>query len=85
MAVLTNEEKNTIARKFIRRAYEELQDIATVDVIDLMTAAQETEDWISSNQASFVASLSEPFKSNSTAVQKTLLFTAVLLKTSGRL
>lgn len=85
MAILTDEEKNIIVRKFIRKAYEELRGIATVDVDDLKVAAQETENWISANQASFVASLNEPFRSNSTAAQKTLLFTAVLLKTSGNL
>jgi hypothetical protein len=46
---------------------------------DLRDAIDETDDWIEANQASFVAALSDPFKTASGAALKTLVFTAVAL------
>ena len=43
-------------------------------------AIQDTEDWIDANQASFVASLPQPFRGNTNAAEKTLLFVYVAMK-----
>ena len=42
-----------------------------------------TDTWIADNQAAFNAALPEPFKSNATLEQKTLLFCHVAMKRAG--
>lgn len=44
---------------------------------DLRTVINETDSWIDTNQASYLAALSTDFATNATAAQKTLLFCAV--------
>lgn len=50
---------------------------------DLDAAAAAVDTWITNNQASFVAALPEPFKTASSAAQKTLLFCYIALKRAG--
>ena len=52
---------------------------------DIRAAVDYTDTWIENNQASYVSGLPEPFKSNSTALQKTIVFavTAILRVTPG--
>jgi len=46
---------------------------------DLRDAIDAADDWIETNQASYVAALPEPFKAQSGAGLKTLVFCAVAL------
>jgi hypothetical protein len=85
MAVLTDEEKRKIAKRFVTRAYKELLDIADLDADQIIAAIQPTEDWIELNQGLFNAALPLPFRSTATAAQKTLLFTYVAFNRAGLL
>jgi hypothetical protein len=46
---------------------------------ELYAAIEDTDDWIDAAQSSFVAALPEPFRTESSQVEKTLLFCAVAL------
>jgi len=70
------------ARSWIRKFFVEPNDTATFDLDDLKAAFAAVDAW-ADNQASFVASLPEPFKSNSTAAQKSALLAYVAIKRTG--
>ena len=50
---------------------------------ELRAAVDATDDWIETNQASFVAALPDPFRTESTVTQKVQLFTYVTAKRFG--
>lgn len=50
---------------------------------DLDAALTAVDTWCTTNQASFIAALPEPFKSGSTAQQKALALAYVALKRTG--
>lgn len=50
---------------------------------ELRAAVDATDSWIDSNAASFVAALPQPFRGQSNAAQKTLLFVYVALRRAG--
>ncbi len=85
MAVLTRAQKKQIASPWVRAIIRDLKESQNLTGTDLEAAVQATEDWIASNQASFVAALPEPFKSNTTGAAKTLLFVHTAMKRSGLL
>ena len=74
---LNETDKQRVWRGFMRYLSNLRQVLANVSVTQLRTAVDETDTWIENNQANYVASLSEPFASNSTSAQKTLLFCLV--------
>ena len=85
MVVLTRQEKKNIASPWVRKVFQEAAKAADLTLSDLEPAIQDTEDWIGDNQASFVAALPEPFKGNTNAAEKTLLFVYVAMKRAGLL
>ena len=50
---------------------------------ELRAAVDATDDWIEANQASFVAALPAPFRTQSSLEQKVQLFTYVTAKRFG--
>ncbi len=50
---------------------------------DLRAAVDATDDWIEANQASYVAALPVPFRTQSNTAQKVQLFTYVTAKRFG--
>lgn len=50
---------------------------------DFQAAVTAVDAWCTANQASYLAALPEPFKSNSTAAQKALVLSAVALTRWG--
>lgn len=50
---------------------------------ELRAALDATDDWIEANQASYVAALPAPFRTQSTTAQKVQLFTYVTAKRFG--
>ncbi len=50
---------------------------------ELRDAVDATDDWIEDNQASYVAALPAPFRTQSTLAQKVQLFTYVTAKRFG--
>lgn len=57
----------------------------TLEKPDLVAAINAIDDWTDAATASFVAALPQPFKSASTADQKTVIFVYVLLRRAGLL
>ena len=79
MAELLTEDRQRIWRALMRywsKIREGLGEFAKSDLYDAIGA---TDTWINDNQASYNNALPEPFKTEATAVQKTLLFCAVAL------
>ena len=83
MAVLTEQEKRDIASKWVHDIYRAGGKTATMHRGDLISAVQDTEDWIASNQASYVAALGTPFSSEASGAEKTLLFCYTAMKRAG--
>ncbi len=85
MAVLTRAERKKIASPWVRKIIRDLGQSTNLTVTDLEAAVQATEDWIAANQASYVAALPEPFKANTDASAKILLFVYTAMKRGGLL
>lgn len=82
MAVLNAADRISVVVAVAKELFVKAKATATFNTDGLRTAVNETDDWIDSNQASYVASLSEPFASAS-AAQKTILFAIVAFKRAG--
>ena len=85
MAILTRAERKRVASPWVRAVIRDLGESKDLTVTDLEEAVQATEDWIAANQASYVAALPEPFKSNTTASAKVRLFVYTAMKRAGLL
>ncbi len=83
MVVFTRQEKKNIASPWVQRVFLKARKAADLSLSGLEPAIQATEDWIDTNQASFVAALPEPFKSKTNGTEKTLLFVYVAMKRAG--
>lgn len=80
MAVLSDAERKQVAAHMMR-----LAGVVPGPVVvpALIAAVNYTDDWIETNQPSYVTGLPEPYKSNSTTQQKTLLFCYDLMRRAG--
>ena len=85
MAVLTRLERKKIASPWVRKIITELDQSKNLTLTDLEAAVQYTEDWIEANQANYVAGLPQPFKANTDASAKILLFVYTAMKRGGLL
>ena len=85
MAVLSRAERKKIASPWVRKVIAELGQSKNLNFTDLEAAVQYTEDWIQSNQASYVSGLPQPFKANTNASAKILLFIYTSMKRGGLL
>ncbi len=79
MAVLTEEERVDSWARWMQDNAEDTPFIKQ----ELRSALDATDDWIEANQASFVAALPAPFRTQSTTAQKVQLFTYVTAKRFG--
>lgn len=80
---LTETDRNAIGKRWIVEALQKAKKTAAIDVPNINAAADAANAWVDLNQANFVASIPEPFASNTTAQEKTLLFAFVILRRAG--
>ena len=76
MATLPTEDRQRIWRGLMRY-WSSLKEVQAWSKADLQAAVNATDAWIDANQSSYNSALPEPFKSNATLAQKTILFCAV--------
>ncbi len=70
-------------RAWIKKMFVEANETAIFNLDELKAAFDAVDGWADANQASYVASLPEPFKSGSNASQKALLLSYVAMKRGG--
>lgn len=80
---LSTAQREQVWRGLMRYWSSQEEPIGDVTKQELLTAVGDVDDWIESSQANFNASLSNPFKSEATAEQKTLVFVAVAAMRQG--
>ena len=85
MAILTRAERKKAASPWVRKIITELRESKNLTVTDILAAFQYTEDWITANQASYVSGIPQPFKANTDASAKILLFVYTAMKRGGLL
>jgi hypothetical protein len=78
MAVLGETELQRIRDIIMRR-----RNVGTVTKPDLRAAVDATDTWIDNNTSSYNTALPEPFKSQATLQEKTILFCYVALERAG--
>jgi len=83
MALLSTEDRRRIWRGLMRYWSNLREALSGISKAELLEAVAATDDWIEANQVSYNAALPNPFKSNATALQKTLLFCAVAVTRVG--
>lgn len=83
MAIMTEQQRLDNMREWVKKVFVEKGDMATLNTDDIKAAVDATDTWIDNNQVSFNAALPEPFKTNATQEQKTLMLVYVTMKRSG--
>jgi hypothetical protein len=83
MAAMSNGERAAAAREFIRKAFQDLGETATMDTAAIKAALDATDDWVDANAASYNSALPAAFKNTATAAQKNLLFAYCCMKRAG--
>jgi len=87
MAVFTNADKIACAKQFYERHFQHIPGASTPWTKPQLAAAIDSiNNWVDANQASFLSTLATDapvFNSASTAQQKTLLFSYVILRKAG--
>ncbi len=76
MAELSTEDRQRIWRGLMR-FWSDSQTGQPWSKAELQSAVNATDTWINDNQVSYNSALPEPFQTNATAAQKTLLFCCV--------
>lgn len=76
MAVLSEGDRNRVLNGMLRYAARQGANPYKLKA-DVKAAIDDTDDWIEVNQSAFNTALSEPFATDATALQKTLLFMGV--------
>ncbi len=85
MAVLSRAERKQIASPWVQKIIKELRQSQNLNFTDLEAAVQYTDDWIDDNQSDWSTGLPEPFKANTDADAKILLFIYTAMKRGGLL
>jgi hypothetical protein len=84
MATLPDVDRQRIHRGLMRYWSGIFEELGNVSKTELKAAVDTTDQWIEDNQTSFNNALPNPFKTQATQAQKTLLFCAVaLMRVSG--
>ena len=79
MAVLSTEDRQRVTNGLMRLWSRERTTLGGVNKTQLRAAVDATDAWIEANQTSYNNALPNPFKTQATLVQKTLVFCAVAL------
>ena len=79
MALLSDTDRRRIWRGLMRYWSNIRETVVGCDKSDLLNAVNATDAWIDDNAGSYNTALPNPFKTNGTAEQKTLLFCCVAL------
>ena len=77
MATLSDTDRQRIWRGLMRHWSNLREVVSGISKAELRAAVDATDNWIEGNQVSYNASLPNPFKTQATQVQKTLLFCCV--------
>ena len=80
---LTADEIRQVARHWVRKAFKEPRKVANLDADQIKAGLTSIDAWVDANQAGFVAALAEPFKSGTTAQEKTFGLVYVVMKRAG--
>jgi hypothetical protein len=80
---LTTEQRKELARTITRKHYGEESRTANMTCADWEAAAAACDEWIEAHQNDFVASLPEPFRSTSSALEKKVLFVRCVMARVG--
>ena len=80
---LTADEIRQVARHWVRKAFKEPRKVANLDADQIKAALAAIDILMDTSQARFVAALPEPFKSATTAQEKTLGLAYVVMKRAG--
>ena len=83
MADLTTDEMNAVKLFLSEQMYVKPRNPAVLDSTAFEAAAAAISTWVDANQVSYVAALPEPFKSNSTANEKSLVLIGVVVAKQG--
>ena len=73
---LTSQDRQRVATGLMRY-WSHIWESLAVDKAELLAAVVATDTWIEDNQASYNTALPEAFRTNATAIQKTMVFCAV--------
>lgn len=74
---LSEQDRQRVHNGIMRYWSQEREAVTGITKTDLRAAINANDDWIDNNQAAFNAALPEPFRTQATLAQKTLLFCAV--------
>ena len=85
MAVLSDSDRQTAAREWIRKMFEELGATANLDTVQIKAALDAADDWLETVLAAYNLALPVPFRANATVPQKAALLAMVTLKRGGLL
>ena len=83
MAELTTVDRRRIWRGLMRYWSNVRETLGAFSKSDLLEAVNDTDAWIDDNQVSYNSALPNPFKTQATEAQKTLLFCATTLMRSN--
>lgn len=80
---LSDTERLEGAHSWVQKMFVEPNVTANFNLDDLKAAFAAVDAWADANQTSYVASLPQPFKANSSPAQKALLLAFVAMKRGG--
>jgi hypothetical protein len=78
---LTNAQRDDAWLQILRQTASRLSNLLAKP--DLQAAVTAVDSWATNNQASYLAALPDPFKTQSNAAEKALLLAYVCLKRAG--
>ena len=79
MTYLSTEDRKRIYRALSRYWSRLFETVSGMSKSDLLAAVVATDEWIDDNEVSYNSSLPNPFKTNATQTQKTVMFCMVAL------
>lgn len=80
MAAMIDADRQDAARKWIHKAFLDLNATATLDTVAIKAAIDAADDWVDANAGSFNTALPAAFRTTATLAQKALLIAFVAMK-----
>jgi hypothetical protein len=83
MAILSDSDRQLVARDWVRKIFVELATTANMSHASIKSAVDAADQWADDNATAFNSALPVPFRTTATTAQKTLLLSYVILKRAG--
>ena len=83
MALLNDTDREAATRNWVRKAFADLRQTATLHAGQIRAAVDAADQWCDDNAGSFNTALPTPFKTTATLAQKSILLAYVALKRGG--